>query len=210
MSRLHVRLEQGDEGDVSPRELIDHLKATWSDLVVTETHVYRSALAVLAFLLLVQSARLWGARALPRLRLARRLRRAIRGEHEAEALLRANGYTIEKRQPAAELEYIVEDASVLVDVRADLLVRRDGKRYVAEVKTGQHATQISNRATRRQLLEYAHAFDTDGILLIDADTSEISTIRVPDRRRKQETPSRVLPIALAIAIACVLVALRMA
>jgi hypothetical protein len=191
---------------MSPRALLDAARA-WMENASSETLTYRIALVALVLLLVVQTSRLWWTQKAPRLRLARLKRRAIEGELEAETLLRASGFVIEQRQACAVLEYFVDGESTLVDVRADLLVRRDGKLYVAEVKTGTHATQLSNRATRRQLLEYAHAFDTEGVLLIDADTSRIAFVRVPERIRKPETSSFVGKVALVIGIAIALVLL---
>jgi hypothetical protein len=143
--------------------------------------VERLAIIVAISLVFVQTLRLWWARAAPRFRLAAQRRRAAAGEHEAEVLLRSAGYRIEARQPRARLAYGLDGSDVFVDVRADLLVRRGRRRYVAEVKTGAKATELANRATRRQLLEYAHAFDVDAILLVDADGGRVSTVRIPDR-----------------------------
>jgi hypothetical protein len=191
---------------MNPRALLDAAR-TWTEGVSHETLAYRVALVALVLLLVVQTSRLWWSRRAPRLRLARLQRRAIEGEQEAESLLRASGFLIEQRQACAVLEYFVDGESTLVDVRADLLVRRDGKLYVAEVKTGKHATQLSNRATRRQLLEYAHAFDTEGVLLVDADTSRVSFVRVPERVRKPEVSSFVGKVTFVIAVAMALVLL---
>lgn len=119
-----------------------------------------------------------------RARLARRRSRATEGEREAEALLEARGYELEARQPEATLRYELDGEAVIVRVRADLLVRRGGRRFLAEVKTGAVAPRLSTRATRRQLLEYAHAFDDDdlgGILLIDADRSRVHHVAFPTR-----------------------------
>ncbi len=168
----------------------------------------RWPIVALASLLLVQTLRLWWTRAAPRRRLESRRRRALDGEREAEDLLRAAGYRVEARQPRAEVVYGLDDDEVLVEVRADLLVRRAGKRYVAEVKTGAKATELANRATRRQILEYAHAFEVDGVLLVDADGGRVSMVRVPDRVSGTSRVGSGWALAVALVTALVVLALR--
>ena len=60
--------------------------------------------------------------------------------------------------------------------RADLLVEARsrsgflrGQRFVAEVKTGERAIDPTHPATRRQLMEYLHVFEVDGVLLVDRE-----------------------------------------
>ncbi len=144
-------------------------------------HARDLAIAVLVTLLVVQTLRLAWTRLAPGWRLGRRRRRAAAGEREAEAILRAEGFRVEARQPTASLAYGIDGEDVVVDVRADLLVRRGGARYVAEVKTGAYATDPANRATRRQILEYAHAFGVDAVLLVDADRGRVWVVLGPTR-----------------------------
>jgi hypothetical protein len=72
-----------------------------------------------------------------------------------------------------------EDESWLV--RADFIVDREGRRYVAEAKGGETSASLATAATRRQLLEYTLAFDTDGVLLVDAARGAIHTVSFPQR-----------------------------
>lgn len=138
------------------------------------------ALAALALAaVLVQTARLAWLRRRPGRRARARLERALKGEHDAERLLERQGFAIEARQAPAELELRVDGASVQVGVRADLIVRRRGERFVAEVKTGKLAPRIQHAATRRQLLEYTLAFDVDGVLLVDAEAGLVQRVEFP-------------------------------
>ena len=66
-----------------------------------------------------------------------------------------------------------------VELRADLLVERDGMRFIAEVKTGERAPDPSFPPTRRQLLEYRLAFDPYGVLLVDVEAGEIFEVDFP-------------------------------
>ena len=121
--------------------------------------------------LLRRSLRRWRGRV--------RVRRAVRGERDAETLLARAGFRIDARQP--ELEWPIECDGVVhpIVVRADLLVSRGSRRFVAEVKTGERAPRIETAATRRQLLEYAIAYDVDGVLLVDMDAHTISEVEFP-------------------------------
>lgn len=112
-------------------------------------------------------------------RARRRMKRARRGETRAEKLLRKRGYRVEGRQVPTRFTFHVDGTPRDVELRADLLVRRSGRRYVAEVKTGTLAPDPGHRATRRQLLEYAVAFDADGLLLVDADRGNVHEVVFP-------------------------------
>lgn len=109
-------------------------------------------------------------------RARRRARRAVEGEHEAEALLRDAGYDVCDRQVALTWTIMCDGEAVDIELRADLIVERDGARYVAEVKTGEHAPRISNAATRRQLLEYLVAYKADGVLLVDVPEERVQQV----------------------------------
>lgn len=141
-----------------------------------------AALGVLGVGLLVQSARLWWRGASLRWRLRARTRRAARGERDAARLLARAGYRVCGAQVRGELEYRLDGAPRVVEVQADYLVESRGERFVAEVKTGREAPRLSNRATRRQLLEYAHAFDAAGVLLIDAERGRVHRVTLPAPR----------------------------
>ena len=118
-----------------------------------------------------------------RLRRWRRSRRAratsrhgVRAEGRAAVLLEQRGYAIEQSQASLRWSIVVDGASIPIDLRADFVVRRRGRRFVADVKTGRAATQITYAPTRRQLLEYRVAYDVDGVLLIDMEASKIHRV----------------------------------
>jgi membrane protein implicated in regulation of membrane protease activity len=113
---------------------------------------------------------------LGRRRMRRRFERGAEGEREAARLLEGAGYVIEASQAAAEYAVDVDGALAEVAVRADFVVSRGGERFVAEVKTGRTAPRLETSATRRQLLEYQHAFDVGGVLLVDADARTVKRI----------------------------------
>src|SRR5688572_13841325 len=112
-----------------------------------------------------------------------RFARASEGEREAVAILTAHGFEVEAAQAVVSYTLEVDGATVDVTVRADYLVARGPERFVAEVKTGRVAPRIETPATRRQLLEYHHAFGVDGVLLVDADNEKVSRISFGPRSR---------------------------
>jgi hypothetical protein len=169
---------------------------------VDETRLLRIGLAVAVALVVVQTARLWYRGFSRRWRLRRRTRRAAAGERDAERLLARAGYRVVDRQVVAELEYGLDGKPLSVTVRADLVARRGGRTFVAEVKTGDAAPRLQTPATRRQLLEYAHAFEVDGVLLVDAESGRVVDVEVPARpHAPRARPGRDLVLLLAGALA---------
>lgn len=118
----------------------------------------------------------WLVRRWRRVQLQSRFARGAEGEREAIAILERHGYAIEAAQIATTYAVDVDGEPTRVAVRADYLVVRHGERYVAEVKTGALAPRLDTAATRRQLLEYQHAFAVRGVLLVDADAATVRTV----------------------------------
>ena len=114
-----------------------------------------------------------------RRRAVRRARRAGAGETAAESLLESQGYRVLDRQVRCLWWIKVDGEEEEVELRADLLVERDGARFVAEVKTGERAPDPAFPPTRRQLLEYRLAFDPYGVLLVDVEAAEIFEVDFP-------------------------------
>jgi hypothetical protein len=149
---------------------------------------------------LFQTVRLrWlGGRAGRRLR--RKTTRALVGETRAAGLLERSGYALVARQPVQRWEVDAGGRTESVLVRADYVVERGGRTFVAEVKTGDDAPSVTERATRRQLLEYLCAFDADGVLLVDPESQRVEEVRFA-LPTKQVT--RTGPIVLAFVIGLV-------
>lgn len=109
----------------------------------------------------------------------RRQRRARRGERQAERLLRRAGFDILERQATAHWSLEVDGYDVPCQSRADLLVTRGRRSFVAEIKTGDVAPDPAHPPTRRQLLEYRLAFDVDGVILVDMEQRSVHEVRFP-------------------------------
>jgi len=102
-------------------------------------------------------------------------RNGRRGEDAALRLLRRRGFRVIAREVRATVRLRVDGRPEEYVVRADAVARRWWKRYVVEIKTGTAASPAC-RTTRRQLLEYAHAFGCRGVLLIDASRGRIQRV----------------------------------
>lgn len=138
--------------------------------------VPREWLLALAAFAAVAAFWLWLERALGRRAMRRRFENGAEGEKAARTLLVRSGFTIVGAQVAGGYVLAIDGEAIRISLRADYVVAKDGARFVAEVKTGDVAPRIETATTRRQLLEYQHAFDVDGILLVDADARRISRV----------------------------------
>ena len=147
---------------------------TWAALV-----------AVVAGLALLVAAVLRVRRYLELRRLRRRFARGAEGQREARDFLRRRGFELlaEEHEVTGLLE--VDGEARPYDVRVDYLVRRGRRLYGVEVKTGSKATDPLYIPTRRQLLEYSHLLDVDGLYLLDMDAKKMMKIQFvhPARRR---------------------------
>jgi hypothetical protein len=145
------------------------------------------AAAAIATLLLLLSA--WWRGGAVRRRLKAQWLRAGRGEDRAETLLDRAGFCVLGRQVSKRYDLAVDGVKLSVLVRADFIVERGRRRYVAEVKTGKLAPRIETPSTRRQLLEYRLVFGVDGVLLVDAEAERISFVEFPLLVPAGRTPS---------------------
>ena len=114
----------------------------------------------------------WLGQVMRRARAQRRAKKrqtvAIAGERRAKQKLKAEGFRIVDEQVRAPLHLRLDGQLLRHEVRADLLVERQGMRFVAEVKTGTLAPSLAHGPTRRQLLEYSLVYDVAGALLVGA------------------------------------------
>lgn len=114
-------------------------------------------------------------------------------------LVRA-GFSICERQPRVSWWVAQDDERREVVLRGDYLVRRRGRRYLAEVKTGDAAELGASSATRRQLLEYQLAFGVDGILLVCPEREAVHHVEFLALRPTAATRWPVLVASLLIGL----------
>lgn len=110
-------------------------------------------------------------------KIQRRFYKGRKAEKAAEKVLTKNGYTIIDVQKSKPLLLAIGSKIHRYLVRIDYLVRKRGRIYVVEVKSGEKIPYITNRETRRQMLEYYLAFQPSGILLLNMKNKNISEIR---------------------------------
>ena len=102
-----------------------------------------------------------------RLRLVRRLQKAKRSEYKAISFMESNGFEILDLQKESSYTLFIDDRPHEIKVKADMIVKKGNKIYVAEVKTGDKATSPKYADTRRQLLEYFMVYRPSGLILVD-------------------------------------------
>ncbi len=128
-------------------------------------------MALLALIVLAAIRRWWRS-----WRARRGGRHAHRREAAARAVLQRAGFTVIGEQVRHMWSITCGEKSLPIELRADYLVERGDRRFVADVKTGPRATRITTAATRRQLLEYRVAYDVSGVLLVDMDNERIHEV----------------------------------
>ena len=108
--------------------------------------------------------------------LKRRRETGAQAEIDAITLIEKSGYKIIEEQSTIHCSFLVNGEETNYTVRADYIAEKNEKRYVIEVKSGDVAPNANHSATRRQLLEYAHVYRPDGLLLADMTAITLSTI----------------------------------
>lgn len=108
--------------------------------------------------------------------LQQRFKKAKKGELAAIKLLEAKGYTIIAAQENKTIVTWVDNKPHYNTLIVDYIVKKGGKTFIAEVKTGKKVTKPTQTDTRRQLLEYYLAFNPHGIILVDMEKKELHNI----------------------------------
>ena len=102
-------------------------------------------------------------------------RKGRKGEGIAVKLLNKEGYEIIEEQVSFSGFLFEDNQKVEYLVKPDFLVKKNGEKFIAEVKTGASAL-IQNRNTRRQILEYSHLSQNKTVLLVDIENKKIKKI----------------------------------
>ena len=102
-------------------------------------------------------------------------KRGMKGERNSIKLLEANGYKILDEQIMLNGYFFIDNKLNKFDLRPDLLVEKNGIKYIAEIKTGEVANP-NNRYTRRQMHEYSFYSNQDDVLLVDPTNKSIKKL----------------------------------
>lgn len=132
-----------------------------------------------------------------RLRLQHKIKKGIQGQLEAIHFLVSEGYTIDSIEERKNMIININGKAYEKEVEADLIVEKEGKSYVALVKSGKNLPKPRlDDDICSELLGYYHVFQPDGILLIDVEQLNIHEITVTSL----ETDRRILIITFVAII----------
>ena len=130
-----------------------------------------------------------------------RIKKGLKAEKDAEDFLKNRGYKIEAYQPEFEYIFRADGEEIIVKLRPDYIVKKSGKKYIAEVKCGEYASSLYSKDTRRQLMEYYFNLDFDGLFLVDMRDKKIIEIEFESRAREEkEGKVKFLKVILLISI----------
>lgn len=104
-----------------------------------------------------------------------------KGERRAIKILKRQGYRIVDSQVSQSYQIEIDSQPLTIRLRADFIVEKGGRLFVAEAKSGMISAKVSGRATRRQLLEYLYAFEVSGVLLVDVSSEAVHSVQFPKR-----------------------------
>lgn len=123
----------------------------------------------------------YSLKAIDRYRKKKTYYRAKAAEKKAMALLEVQGYRVIEIQPKRNIFYYLNGEKKKAYVKGDFLVRRNFKKIICEVKTGEK-TKITQAIVRRQLLDYYYAYGVREVLLIDMEKNRIDRITFQDKK----------------------------
>ena len=110
----------------------------------------------------------------------RHRKKGRKAEKKAVKLLQKRGFRVLERDPAFASELLVDDHVTRFPVTPDLLVERDGQRFVVEIKSYRDNISIQTASIRRQVLEYLWASGLP-CLLVTMPEGNIEMVDFADR-----------------------------
>ncbi len=97
-------------------------------------------------------------------------------EKAAENLLNKYGYQIVSKQPKRSIITRFQGKDHFSFSEADYLVRKNKKKYLVIVHSGEAAFDPNQTEARRKLIEHQHIFEPEGLLVMDLSTGELTPI----------------------------------
>ncbi|WP_274964091.1 MULTISPECIES: hypothetical protein [Tepidanaerobacter] len=108
--------------------------------------------------------------------LRKKMEKARKSEFKAIEFVESKGFEIVDLQSEREYILSVDGKPHKITVRADMIIKKGNKIYIAEVKSGKKVTSPKHSGTRRQLLEYFMVYRPHGLILIDMERKKIRTV----------------------------------
>lgn len=129
----------------------------------------------------------------------KRFERGTKLENKAKEYLLSLGYRIVYEQHVCYHKYKVNGIENTSKLILDYVVKKGGKLYIVEVKSGKSAIHIKNKDSRRQLLEYDFVLENDGLFLLDMENKNMQLVEFfPKTKRK--TNNYLIAFIIIIAI----------
>ncbi|MCP4130804.1 MAG: hypothetical protein GY754_07465 [bacterium] len=123
-----------------------------------------------------------------RLKLLKRFKKGSLGETKAKHFLEKNGFEIIGEEAEISPYFLVNGIKQFFKIRADFIVRKNNRKGIVEVKTGEKAVNPAWSPTRRQVFEYSHYYQADDIYLFNADTGTLQTIHFLSHDAAEKKP----------------------
>jgi Holliday junction resolvase-like predicted endonuclease len=165
---------------------------------MTTNHITTALFSLIVVALLFIIARYKFGEYRKRRKQRKRFERGRHQEIKAKDYLIKKGYAIVSSQKSYTHTFEVDGENVKAELIPDYVVKKNGKIYLVEVKTGKSAINIQNRNTRRQILEYDFVIDSDGIFLLDMENLEMKRVRFFTKKEQQSSVKVVLLIGIAL------------
>ncbi|MGQ9474151.1 MAG: hypothetical protein ACUVRN_08920 [Candidatus Caldatribacteriaceae bacterium] len=100
-------------------------------------------------------------------------------EKRSARFLERRGFEIVGEQVEKYAVMEIDGQKIPYTVRADYLLKKRGKTYIAEVKTGSQVANCLQPHTRRQLLEYYLVYRPQAVLFVDGEEEKIEKVVFP-------------------------------
>ncbi|MCT4644065.1 MAG: CRISPR-associated protein Cas4 [Carboxylicivirga sp.] len=164
-----------------------------------QNHVTVLLLVIIIIFLIIVIARYKLKAYFDELKIKKRFERADKLELQARSFLKSKGYSIVDYQSTYTHRYMVDGKVLEVDIQPDYIVKKGGKKYIVEVKSGHSATSAQYRNTRRQLLEYDYVVENNGVFLLDMESRQLKLVQFKTKAEKRS--SRLIKAIIIVAIA---------
>ncbi|MBS2213884.1 hypothetical protein KEM09_20920 [Carboxylicivirga mesophila] len=128
----------------------------------------------------------------------KRFERGNRLELQAKSFLKSKGYTIVDYQSTYQHKYLEDGEVQYAEIQPDYIVKKNGKQYIVEVKSGSQAISARNKSTRRQLLEYDYVVENDGVFLLDMENRQLKLVQFKSKMERRS--GRLLKTVIIVAL----------
>lgn len=143
-------------------------------------------LAVIIIVLLVGFVQLKHRELKKKRQQKKRFKRGNELEVQAKSFIESKGFRILNEQAPFYHNYKVNGESHSSKLIVDYIAEKNSKKYIIEVKSGKSAISITDKNSRRQLLEYDFVIENDGIVLLDMENRNMQLVRFQSKLEKKE------------------------